>query len=52
MGHLLRMEENRTVRNILLSSVKPTLESIFEDASDSNITKATLYTKHRVTRRN
>ncbi len=31
LGHVLRMEENRAVRKILLSCVNPTPESIFGD---------------------
>ncbi len=36
LGHVLRMDERRTARQVLLNCVKPTPESIFGDLIDSN----------------
>ncbi len=45
LGQVLRTEENRIIRKILLSCVKPTPKSIFGDVPDLNITKAILDAK-------
>ncbi len=48
LGHILRMDERRTVRQVLLNCVKPTLESILGDLIDKDINKAISLAKDRI----
>ncbi len=40
LGHVLRMDEDRLVRNVLLNCVQPTKESLFGDIPDLDVEKA------------
>ncbi len=40
LGHILLLDESRTVRQVLLQCVTPTPESLFGDVPDLNIDKA------------
>ena len=48
LGHILRMNERRTVRQVLLHCVKPTAESLFSDVPDLNIDKALKIAMNRI----
>ncbi len=47
LGHILRMEEHRLVRRVLLLCVKPTPESIFGDVPDLNVAEAITLSKRK-----
>ncbi len=40
LDHIMRMDENRLVRKILLNCVKPNAESLFGDISNLDVEKA------------
>ncbi len=48
LGHILRMDERRTVRQVLLQCVQPTAESFFGEVPDLNIDKAFQIAKNRI----
>ncbi len=48
LGHILRMNERRTVRQVLLNCVKPTPKSIFGDLIDLDVNEAISLAKDRI----
>ncbi len=40
LGHILRMEEHRVIRQVLMNCVKPTPDTLFGDVSDPDSRKA------------
>ncbi len=48
LGHILRMDERRTVRQILLNCVKPTPVSIFGGLIDIGVNEAISLAKDRI----
>ncbi len=51
LGRILRMDEQRLVRQVLLNCVKPTLDSIFGDLTESDVYAAISLAKDRIERK-
>ncbi len=48
LGHILRMDERRTVRQVLLNCVKPTQESILGDLNGKDVNAAIAWAMDRI----
>ncbi len=48
LGHILRMDEGRIVRQVLLNCVKPTQESILVDLIDKDVNTTFSLAKDRI----
>ncbi len=47
LGHILRLEEHRVIRRVLMNCVKPTTDSLFGDVPDLDSGKAAEIAKDR-----